>query len=429
VVQLIVNDGHVDSDVDTVTVTVPCGNGAVDAGEQCDDGNTAAGDGCSASCQSEDPPNRPPVAYAGRARVVAVGETVVIDGTGSADPEGQGLSYHWSLGTKPAGSTSGFADPTAPVASFQPDVAGQYVIHLVVDDGLDASAPARVIVTALTGGAGVGLSVTSPAEGESLPGDRVRVEGLVQGPANLGVVVNGVVAIVEGGAFVADDVPLASGVNTLTATGSVLAGQAATASITVTSAGSPPVAVLTASPRRGFAPLTTRFTYGLGQDFVPVHVAIDYDGDGTFDGSTSDLTTALEYTYSSPGIYKAQLQLTDATGATASAAVAIGVSDVIALDATFKSVWDDMHAALVAGDLTSAIAYLDDSAVVRYEPIFELLLPHMQEIVASFSPLQGITTKGDFAEYAMTRVLSGEARVFLIDFVRDVDGVWRLSSM
>jgi cysteine-rich repeat protein len=30
-----------------------CGNGTVDQGEQCDDGNTAAGDGCSASCQME----------------------------------------------------------------------------------------------------------------------------------------------------------------------------------------------------------------------------------------------------------------------------------------------------------------------------------------------------------------------------------------
>ncbi len=32
-----------------------CGNGAVEAGEQCDDGNTANGDGCSASCQTEAP--------------------------------------------------------------------------------------------------------------------------------------------------------------------------------------------------------------------------------------------------------------------------------------------------------------------------------------------------------------------------------------
>ncbi len=30
-----------------------CGNGVVDPGEQCDDGNTTSGDGCSATCQSE----------------------------------------------------------------------------------------------------------------------------------------------------------------------------------------------------------------------------------------------------------------------------------------------------------------------------------------------------------------------------------------
>lgn len=33
--------------------TAVCGNNAVEAGEQCDDGNTTAGDGCSATCQSE----------------------------------------------------------------------------------------------------------------------------------------------------------------------------------------------------------------------------------------------------------------------------------------------------------------------------------------------------------------------------------------
>lgn len=33
--------------------TAVCGNGVVETGEACDDGNTAAGDGCSATCQSE----------------------------------------------------------------------------------------------------------------------------------------------------------------------------------------------------------------------------------------------------------------------------------------------------------------------------------------------------------------------------------------
>ncbi len=46
----------------TVLVQVPeaepgsgcCGNGQLDPGEGCDDGNTTGGDGCSSSCQSED---------------------------------------------------------------------------------------------------------------------------------------------------------------------------------------------------------------------------------------------------------------------------------------------------------------------------------------------------------------------------------------
>ena len=34
-----------------------CGDGVVDTGEQCDDGNTASGDGCSATCTTETPAN------------------------------------------------------------------------------------------------------------------------------------------------------------------------------------------------------------------------------------------------------------------------------------------------------------------------------------------------------------------------------------
>src|SRR5204862_6951435 len=35
------------------SLTLPCGNGLLDAGEQCDDGNTNNGDCCSSACQFE----------------------------------------------------------------------------------------------------------------------------------------------------------------------------------------------------------------------------------------------------------------------------------------------------------------------------------------------------------------------------------------
>ena len=56
-----------------------CGNGVVEAGEQCDDGNVVAGDGCSAACQNEQV--APPTPIAAR------GQTVRLAGSlDAADP-------------------------------------------------------------------------------------------------------------------------------------------------------------------------------------------------------------------------------------------------------------------------------------------------------------------------------------------------------
>jgi len=48
------NDGDVINNYQlVVTITATCGNGMVEAGEACDDGNLAAGDGCNATCVVE----------------------------------------------------------------------------------------------------------------------------------------------------------------------------------------------------------------------------------------------------------------------------------------------------------------------------------------------------------------------------------------
>ena len=41
---------------DRMAQAADCGNGTVEGDEECDDGNTEDGDGCSSSCQKE-PPN------------------------------------------------------------------------------------------------------------------------------------------------------------------------------------------------------------------------------------------------------------------------------------------------------------------------------------------------------------------------------------
>lgn len=75
-----------------------CGDGAVIAGEQCDDGNHADGDGCSSTCRAEDVPgvNQAPVAVCTPDRTLNVepsfcGASFSVN-AGSFDPDGDPLA-------------------------------------------------------------------------------------------------------------------------------------------------------------------------------------------------------------------------------------------------------------------------------------------------------------------------------------------------
>lgn len=93
------------------------------------------------------PTNLAPVANAGPDQSVAVGTVVTLDGTASSDPDGNPLTYQWTIISKPAGSVATLSDPSLPNPTFTVDIAGQYTFQLVVNDGLALSAPDNVTVS------------------------------------------------------------------------------------------------------------------------------------------------------------------------------------------------------------------------------------------------------------------------------------------
>ncbi len=121
-----------------------------------------------------------------------------------------------------------------------------------------------------------------------------------------GITVNGITAMVYGGQFVANHVPLTEGVNTITIAAKDTAENSTSTSITVTAATTAPQVTLTANTESGISPLTTYFSASTEIPNSATNYKMDFDGDGTNDytGSTFD---NISHTYSSPGIYYATL--------------------------------------------------------------------------------------------------------------------------
>ena len=93
--------------------------------------------------------NAPPVADAGSDQQGAVGTAVVLDGSASSDPEGNALSYSWSVVAAPASSAEILNDSDTATPALTIDAAGSYVVELQVSDGVLADTD-TVTVTAVT---------------------------------------------------------------------------------------------------------------------------------------------------------------------------------------------------------------------------------------------------------------------------------------
>ncbi len=115
VAQLIVNNGTLDSVPATVSITTTIAS---------------------------------PVANPGQAQTVAIGAIVSLDGSGSSDPSNLSLAWKWSLTSAPAGSAAVLSSGNTAKTSFVADVAGAYVVQLIVNNGFRDSSPQTVTITA-----------------------------------------------------------------------------------------------------------------------------------------------------------------------------------------------------------------------------------------------------------------------------------------
>ncbi|RLJ16827.1 hypothetical protein DJ031_15245 [bacterium endosymbiont of Escarpia laminata] len=95
--------------------------------------------------------NQVPVADAGPDLSVLIGEALILNGSGSHDPDQDLIRYRWTLAQTPAGSVlvqDDIGNATTPEPSFTPDLAGLYELALVVTDGDLESNPDPIRISA-----------------------------------------------------------------------------------------------------------------------------------------------------------------------------------------------------------------------------------------------------------------------------------------
>ncbi|MDD5035455.1 MAG: PKD domain-containing protein [Methylococcaceae bacterium] len=115
VIELIVNDGQIDSQPMQVIVSTA---------------------------------NSKPLANAGPNRNVTVGDAVQLDGRLSSDVDGDPLSYLWSFTALPTDSKALIADPKSAQTQFTADLPGDYLVQLKVNDGKLDSEPGTARISA-----------------------------------------------------------------------------------------------------------------------------------------------------------------------------------------------------------------------------------------------------------------------------------------
>jgi hypothetical protein len=95
------------------------------------------------------PSNDLPIANAGPDQQVNLGPPVQLNGSNSEDPEGAALSFTWRMVSTPSESAATIADTNVAQPRFTPDIQGEYIAGLMVNDGMQDSSEDFIVVQVL----------------------------------------------------------------------------------------------------------------------------------------------------------------------------------------------------------------------------------------------------------------------------------------
>lgn len=243
--------------------------------------------------------------------------------------------------------------------------------------------------------------------------------------AEVGVVVNGVLAQVVGNEFIANHIHLTEGWNTITAEAADIDGNKAQTSIKIYAQPTTQYVKLTSNIESGISPLEISLKADSNILNPIASTSLTYTGN-----STPTITTISPTEYkaimNTDGLYVYTITITDNVGNTYQDTIGINVMALTAMDNLLKGKWEGMRGGLSQGNVEKALMYIVDQSQKMYRYNFELMSSILPTIVQDMGNITLVKITDNMAEYEMTATQDGQTLSFYVEFVRDMDGIWRI---
>jgi len=310
----------------------------------------------------------------------------------------------------------------------QPEETTTYTIT-VTGPGGEATATATVRVTVIST---MAIEITSPGDGNSIARPDVMVRGIVHnaGTAEVGVTVNGVVALVHGEEFAANGVPLEEGENVITAVAVDGKGNSAETSVTVYAWMAQDAVRIFADPDSGISPFET--TLRIESSFDYRSPMFSYTGPGEVEIVENIDGNGYIARVSVSGLYTIAVEVADNEGRLYNASLLILAIDGEALDGLLKEKWNGMKEALGTGDVQKALGFFHSGARSDYEDIFDALGTRLTVIAAGMREIEPVYFESKVAKYRIKReeTVRGQTYdiTYYVYFLKDLNGLWQIQS-
>ena len=294
--------------------------------------------------------------------------------------------------------------------------------------GGDATSTATVVVSPPSP---ISLQITYPVDGSEIAGAAVSVKGAVvhENGLETAVVVNGVLAIVAEGRFIADNVPLSQGENIISIAATDDAGFTKLESVTVYADESAIHIRLVADPVWGVPPFET--TLRIDANFGFVSSQMSYLGPDSIETLESGIEE-FRVRIPAKGLYTFMVEAADEAGNSYESEATVEALDETALDTLLRSKWDGMKAALIAGDISAALEFHQPDTWERYGAIYNALGDQLPALVENMREMSPVYIGGTRAKYEILREHELEGQTvevtYYIYFSRDMYGIWKIDK-